>query len=327
MLKVDRKTFLRTLGVAGGGILLAGSSGLQATPPVSEHPGRTEPVNRGPANRVLRVAHLTDIHIKPEKIAEHGTTIALHEVNDMADKPDFIINGGDAIMNAVAMSKENVKGQWNKFNQVLKNENGLPVYNCIGNHDLFGWMLPSPDHEESKKWAMDEYGMAQSYYSFVKGNWKFIVLDSIHGRNSVPGYFGKLDDRQMDWLKAELNNTGDDMHICIVSHIPILAICCLFDGGLFERGPMKLSDNNMHADAQELTELFYAKGNVRACLSGHIHLIDYVNYLGTEYYCNGAVAGGWWKGDHQHFAPAYAVMNFYDDGSSTREVHYYKWKG
>jgi Icc protein len=61
-------------------------------------------------------------------------------------------------------------------------------------------------------------------------------------------------------------------------------------------------------------------------LSGHIHIIEHVNYLGVDYYSNGAVAGSWWKGSYHQFAPAYAVMNFYADGSCKREIKYYPWQ-
>jgi hypothetical protein len=75
-----------------------------------------------------------------------------------------------------------------------------------------------------------------------------------------------------------------------------------------------------------LRDLFFQYPNIKACLSGHIHLIDHVNYLGVDYYCNGAVCGSWWMGNHQQFPPAFTIQNFYTDGSTDREVHYYDWK-
>lgn len=327
MISQDRKSFLRTLSLLGAGTLLASGTpapAITATESTSP-PLNTEPKRTGAAKRVLRVANLTDIHVKADRVAEYGMAAALHAVNKMDDKPDFIINGGDAIMNAAALAKSTIKDQWNTFNRLLKNENSLPVYHCIGNHDLYGFLLPSANHDESKKWAMDEYAIAKPYYSFTQNGWKFIVLDSIHARKSVPGYFGKLDEEQMLWLRNELNATQVDTNVCIVSHIPILAICCLFDRDITNPDHMRIADNNMHVDSPELANLFFAHKNVRACLSGHIHLVDYVNYLGVEYFCNGAVAGEWWKGKHQQFAPAFCVMNFFDDGSVTREVNYYNW--
>lgn len=319
----SRKDFLKTLGLLGAAQLA--SPFLKGT---NISPGMlTLPEKRSPGKRILRVAHLTDIHIKPEKIAEQGFAAALHQVNQLADKPDFIINGGDAIMNAVSFSKENVKAQWNCFHTLLKNENNLKVHHCIGNHDLFGWAMPGADKSNGKVWALDEYQMKQPYYSFSVKGWKFIVLDSIHPRKSVPGYFGKVDEAQLTWLEAELLNTPGHTHICVVSHIPILAVCTLFDSSYIHNNHWFVPDNTLHADAPVLRDLFYKNGKVKACLSGHIHLIDHVNYLGTDYYCNGAVSGGWWKGDHQQFSPSFIVMNFFEDGSTTREVFYYKWNG
>ncbi len=325
MINQNRKSFLRTLGLLGAGTLMANGTPISRQG-ITEKLSHTEPRPGAANRRVLRVAHLTDIHVKPSRIAEYGTAAALMAVNSMADKPDFIMNGGDAIMNEGALTKGTVREQWESFHNILNKDNSLPVYHCIGNHDLFGFVLPSADHAESKKWAMDEYQLRKPYYSFDKNGWRFIVLDSIHGRNSVPGYLGKLDEEQMIWLRNEIASTAVDTHICIVSHIPILAICSMFDGIFTNNMQRSVSTTNMHEDAGELVELFYQNRNVRVCMSGHIHLIDYVNYLGVDYYCNGAVAGDWWKGDLKHFAPSFSVINYFEDGSTSREVVYYKWK-
>lgn len=324
MLTQNRKSFLRIMGLIGAGMMLTNgvaiSQAATETPPVN---AESAPPQSGSP---LRVAHLTDIHISPERIAKYGMAASLHALNDLKDRPSFIINGGDAIMNLGILTKAGMKEQWDSFHKILKSDNSLPIHHCIGNHDLFGFILPSTGHAESKKWAMDEYQMPKSYYSFTQGAWHFIMLDSIHGRKSVPGYFGKLDDEQMDWLKRELNSVPSTTHICIVSHIPILAICCMFDRDITNMRSMHISDINMHTDSEELIELFYKHKNIKACLSGHIHMIDYVNYLGVEYFCNGAIAGNWWKGNLKHFPPSFSVMNFYDSGTVSRDIHYYEWK-
>ncbi len=315
-----RKSFFKTIGLLGAGTLLAPLS-FQANALSVE-----SSITAVKRKRLLRVAHLTDIHVKPDKIAEAGFAAALQQVNEMPDKPDFIINGGDAIMNAVSFSKEQVRDQWNCFHRLLQTHNQLPVHHCIGNHDLFGWALPGVNHNDGKLWALNEYQLSKPYYTFTQKGWKFIVLDSIHPRKSIPGYFGKLDEVQMNWLETELASTSPTTHVCIVSHIPILAVCTLFDNSYVNHNHWFVPDNTLHADAHQLRDLFYRYKNVKTCLSGHIHLIDHVNYLGTDYYCNGAVSGGWWKGDHQQFSPSFIIMNLYDDGTTEREVHYYDWK-
>ena len=106
-----------------------------------------------------------------------------------------------------------------------------------------------------------------------------------------------------------------------MSHIPILSICSgLFFNKTEANGDLLLKRNLMHTDFLQLKEIFKAYSNIKVCISGHIHLQDEVTYLGVRYYCNGAVSGNWWKGSFQEFAPAFAVMDFFDDGTFTRSM-------
>ena len=74
-----------------------------------------------------------------------------------------------------------------------------------------------------------------------------------------------------------------------------------------------------HTDAVDLIELFYQHPNVKAALSGHMHLLDRVDYNGVAYLCNGAVSGNWWNSDTYHQTKAgYALVDLYDDGTVER---------
>ena len=318
MEKVDRKNFLKILGASSLGLFASKTKAAGLFETFDEEKIKSRP---------LRVAHLTDIHIESGLVAEKGFASSLHAVNNLAQKPDLIINGGDAIMNAAfTFSKEKIKKQWTLFHSTLAAENSIPVHHCIGNHDLYGcWPLSTSFEEDSKKAALEEYKLNTPYYSVKFGRWKFIVLDSVRAKNSIPGYYAELDTIQLDWLKNELQNTPQDLFVCIISHVPILAICTLFDGKKHHTN-WHIPNNCLHDDTAELTSLFYQYPNVKACLSGHIHMIDHVNYLGVDYYCNGAVSGSWWKGNHRQFAPSFSVMNFYDDGKVSRDVNYYNWQ-
>ena len=320
-LKQNRKSFFKTLGMLGAGTILSNSAFSKAQ--IFENFDSEKLIA---PKRSLRVAHLTDIHVSKGKVPEYGMAYVLNETNNLLDKPDFIMNGGDAIMNAASLSSNHVKQQWNVFNHILKSENSLPIYHCIGNHDIFSWALPDKNHSEEKHNTLIEYNLKKSYYSFTKNNWKFIVLDSIHGRNSIPGYYAKIDEEQFVWLENELKITPPEQHICIVSHIPILAICVLFDSSNNSNNKWNVPDNTLHSDADKLIELFYQYKNVKACLSGHIHLIDHISYLGIDYYCNGAVSGSWWNGNYKQFAPSFSTMDFFEDGTSKRTNHFYNWK-
>ncbi|HEY9340381.1 MAG TPA: metallophosphoesterase family protein, partial [Hanamia sp.] len=89
----------------------------------------------------LQVAFLSDIHVKATPASEAGMRKAFQHVNSLKQKPDFIINGGDAIMDAMAAGKAKTQEQWDVWNRVLNAENRLPVYHVIGNHDAWGWQV------------------------------------------------------------------------------------------------------------------------------------------------------------------------------------------
>lgn len=308
---MDRSTFIKT-------------SLLSAAVPLLGFGRPTENRKSTP----LRFAHLTDIHVKEGIIPESGMAKALQAVNSLKDKPLFIINGGDSIMDSLEANKEVTQLQWTIFKRILKDNNKLPIHHCIGNHDIWGWFSKIPGLETDplygKNWVVETLQMPERYYSFQKDKWHFVVLDSTQ-LNPLGGYIAKIDDEQFVWLKETLTAIPKDNHICIVSHIPILSICA---GLFFEKnepnGDRLLKRNLMHTDFMQLKELFIQHPNIRLGISGHIHLQDEIEYLGIKYYCNGAVSGKWWNGNFYEFEPAYAVMELFDDGSSRRIMHKYQ---
>lgn len=276
----------------------------------------------------LRFAFLSDIHVKPGTIPETGMAKALNHIQKLSPKVDFIINGGDSIMDALAIDKANTEIQWNLFKSILQKENSLPVYHTIGNHDVWGWFIkenkPESDRLYGKVWVVETLQMKNRFYSYSKGNWKFIVMDSTQ-LNPAGGYIAKIDEEQLTWLEQELAGTPANQFICIVSHIPILSICAgLFFDKTEANGDLKIQRNLMHTDFMQLKKIFMKYPNLKVCLSGHIHLQDELDYLGVKYYCNGAISGNWWKGSFQEFAPAYAVFELFDDGSSKRTMVKYE---
>lgn len=282
--------------------------------------------------RSLRIAHLTDIHVRSGK-AERGMIKALHHVQNLEDTPDVIFNGGDAIGDALYRDKANTQAQWNVWNDVLKKECSLPVYHCIGNHDVWGWGLHDDNLGQvqrikenklyGKQWAIEEFRLSGRYYSFDKAGWHFIVLDSTRKASNERSYLAKLDEEQFEWLKKELNSTPSNVPVCVLSHIPIHSFSAFFLGKNEESGNWRVPASWMHIDARRIKDLFFKHKNVKVCLSGHTHLQDEVEYAGVKYWGNGAVSGGWWGGAYQEFPPAYAVIDLYEDGSSERTFYAY----
>ena len=304
---MKRKTFLQTSGILLSGSLLPGQASATAE-----------------KKKSIRFAHLQDIHVEPGVVPETGMAKALQHVQKLQNKVEFIIGGGDMIMDALEVPKDKTQEQWNVFHRILRAENNLPVYHCIGNHDIWGWFIkenkPDKDKLYGKQWAIEAFELPNRYYSFSKNKWEFIVLDSTQ-LNPAGGYIGKLDDEQMAWLADKLKNIPLGQHVCIVSHIPVLSIASgLFFNKTEPNGDMKIQRNMMHSDFLILKSLFLRFPNIRCCISGHTHLQDEIEYLGIKYYCNGAVSGNWWEGSFQEFAPAYAIMELFDDGRSKRTI-------
>jgi len=322
--RISRRKFIGTVGATGAAL----AAGVTATAfgMAGERP-RLKP------KRVLRIAHLSDIHVQPEGAAPEGMARALRSVQNLTDKPDVIFTGGDCVMDSLGADKARTKAQWATFKAVLKNECSLPVFHCIGNHDVWGWARDDgetkADRLYGKQWAVEEFGIKGRYYSFDKAGWHFIVLDGTHCldvKKEGESYTGKLDEEQFEWLKAELDKTAAERPICLLSHIPIMCFCAFLDGENEKDGDWHVPGAWMHIDARRIKDLFLEHKNVRLCLSGHMHLHDKVEYLGVKYLCNGAVSGGWWEGSHYEFPPAYVVIDLYDDGTSRSEYITYKWK-
>ena len=273
-----------------------------------------QPATATPA-RSLRIAHLTDVHVQPLVGAAKGFEKCLHHVQGMADKPDLIINGGDAIMEAHGRGQDSVRRQWKLYHDVLQSENALPMLNCIGNHDIWCKEETLASFGAGRQWAMDELQMPKRHYSLDKNGWHIVVLDSVQPKSDGSWYTACLDNEQFDWLANDLKNTPATTPVLVVSHVPILSACVFFDGQRFSGDNWNVPSRWMHSDTVRITSLFREHPNVKAALSGHIHLVDRVDYGGVSYFCNGAVSGAWWFGQYHHTAAGYAVVDLFDDGT------------
>jgi 3',5'-cyclic-AMP phosphodiesterase len=265
--------------------------------------------------RQLRLAHVTDVHMQGVVGAAKGFARCLQHAQNLPDPPDLLINGGDAIMEAHGRGRGSVERQWSLYNSVMAEANSLPVLNCLGNHDIWCCEETPKALADGKRWAMDNLQMSQPYYSLDKNGWHIVVLDSIQANAEGRWYTAHLDEAQFDWLKRDLAATPATTPTLIVSHVPILAACVFFDGKRYENQTWNVPGRWMHTDARQLVELFDRHPNVKACISGHIHLTDRVDYNGVSYFCNGAVSGAWWFGKYQHTPPGYALIDLYSDGT------------
>jgi len=270
---------------------------------------------------VLRVAHITDVHLKNEFGAPAKFAKCLHHVQQQTPKVDLILNGGDIVFD---MNKENIStidAQWKLYNDLIKSDNNLPIRYCLGNHDIWWSENNKGQAVYGKQYSLDQLQMPKPYYSFEKAGWKFIVLDSVHLDIDNTWYIGKLGEEQFTWLENELNNTSANVPVLVLSHIPILTATLMVEDNIVNKWEMLGGD--MHTDTSKIINLFYQHPNVKLCLSGHIHLRDRVEYNNVTYICNGAVSGAWWEGNRRQTAPGYGVLDLFADGSfQERYVNY-----
>jgi 3',5'-cyclic AMP phosphodiesterase CpdA len=281
--------------------------------------------NNNNKKRVLRFAHLTDVHIEPELNASAGLAKCLHHLQSQKDQPAFIMSGGDSIFDALHQPKDRVELQWGLWQDIFKQDNSLPIEYCIGNHDCWG-LGQTDDPLYGKKYAMEKMGLSIPYRSFDKAGWHFIVLDSIQPKTDGSWYICMLDEAQFDWLQKDLSSIPSTTPIVIVSHAPIVSAATVITDNKFKEGEgYVIGQGAMHMDSPRIVALFDKYPNIKFCLSGHIHLYEQIVYNGITYICNGAVSGNWWKGIRYKTDNGYALINLYDDGSFDNEYITYGW--
>jgi 3',5'-cyclic AMP phosphodiesterase CpdA len=310
---MNRRTLLKQ---AGLGFLLGAVPGVRSF---------AAPVNKD-KKRVLRFAHLTDVHVEPERNAPAGLAACLHHVQSQEDPASFILNSGDCIFDALQQPRERVEAQWKLWNDIFKSDNSLPVEYCIGNHDCWGFGEKS-DPLYGVKYALEKMDLAKPYRSFDKAGWHFVILNSIKPKPDGSWYTCELDEEQFAWLQQDLAHTPGSTPVIITSHAPIVSAATVVVDNKNKGNGYELGLASMHTDSARIIPVFDRHPNIKLCLSGHIHLCEQVLYNGVTYICNGAVCGNWWAKEPRYQTKnGYAMINLYDDGSFDNEYIPYGWK-
>lgn len=261
------------------------------------------------------IAFLTDIHIQPEGNAVAGFTQALDSVKKL--NPDFILTGGDLIMDALGQSYGRADSLYNLYQEVLKKSN-IPVYNTIGNHEIYGIYKGSNADTANPEYGelMFEKRLGKSYYAFEHKGWKFMILNSIEDTKKGK-YVGLIDSAQISWIKSELKNTDTLTPIVLSTHIPfITAYMQKYSGSTLPNDSSLVVYNS-----KEVIALF--KGyNLKLVLQGHLHTVEDIYMDGIHFITGGAVSGRWWKGSNLGFEEGFMFISFGTDTFQWRYVDY-----
>ena len=323
-LGTSRRSWLKAMGI-GAGALLGSRWGSPAWGE-AQTAAKIAPAMEG----VLRVAHMTDVHVLPERRGAEGMAACLRHIHEHG-KPSLILNTGDCIMDSFNQDKARTDLQWELWHKVLRDECSLPIKHCLGNHDIWGWNKQRSKTTGSealwgKARGLEELGLAQGYYSFDHGAWHFIVLDSM-----VPfedSYRARLDEEQFAWLAADLKKTDPNRPVLVGSHIPLFSTSVAIRHATpnVEVGEVVIGGGAMHMDIRRIAALFEKHPNVKLCISGHLHEIDRAEYKGVTYITNPAVSGGWWAGKvANRWGQMYTMLELRPDGSFGVEHVDYGW--
>ena len=297
--------------------LLAGPNWGRCDEPAS---GSTPPASAQP----FRFVHLTDIHVAPERQAEQGLVQCLQSVLALDPRPDFILTGGDLVMDVFEQDEDRARKLFQLLRKVFDDNAGIPVHHCIGNHDVFGWGSSKVQEGQAgygKQMVSEYLELPNRYYRFDHKGWRFFVLDDIQPAPEK-AYQAYLDEEQLAWLEAELKAKPKEMPAAAVCHIPLLSVTVIGDA---ENNIYQIPTSSMCRDMPRLVQLF-AENNVRLSLSGHLHQLDRITFRGVEFICDGAVSGGWWKGPHKGFEEGYGVIDLGADGSVQHQYLDYGWE-
>ncbi|WP_346859862.1 metallophosphoesterase [uncultured Draconibacterium sp.] len=257
---------------------------------------------------------MTDIHLTREREATVGFLQAIDTINKIA--PDFVLTGGDNIMDALEVSYEGGDSAYTLFDEYIKNLE-MPLYSTMGNHEIFGLYEKSgvsPKHKEYAK-NMYENRLAKRYYSFDHKNWHFVVLDGI-GFTDDRNYFGYVDEKQLKWLEKDLKKAGDKP-IIVSIHIPLLSI-----GAQIMQGPTEaMGVKEIVTNANEVIDIL-ERYNTKIVLQGHLHFLEDINYNGIHYITGGAVSAQWWRGPRFGMEEGFLKVNISGDDFSWEYVDF-----
>lgn len=216
----------------------------------------------------LRFVQLSDIHFLEngsnttfKMIGESPRLFddAVAQINEIKDL-DFVMITGDLIDKPFEKELRAVLPHVQKLN--------YPWYFAFGNHDrCVGGYLTSDVYLKMLREANPDFIFDNPYYTFIpKKGYRVIVLDdTITSEITSQGY---IDDKQLKWLKKELDRAKKDT-VLIFMHVPIIE-------------PFA-SPNHRLKNASQLMGLIESYKNPIGVFQGHYHATRVVQHDNVLY--------------------------------------------
>lgn len=220
----------------------------------------------GPQDSEIRIGMVTDLHHadKPPVGTRHyrETMSKLAEVASAfdRDKPRFVVELGDLIdaADAVATEQRYLKTVNREFSAICPDRHYV-----LGNHCV---------DTLTKAEFLGGVGQKQSYYSFDRSGFHFVVLDSCfrsdgqpYGRKNSHWTDANVPPAELEWLESDLKST--DRSTIIFAH---------------QR--LDVSNNHGVKNGAAVRRILEASGKVLAVFQGHSHRND-LSEIGGIHYC------------------------------------------
>lgn len=216
----------------------------------------------------IRIGMCTDVHLATMHDSEFRITTFIDSMKK--EKPDFIIELGD-----FCTPEPKYAGYFEIWNSFPGEK-----YHVIGNHEMDGGI--------SKDKAVAYRGMKNSYYSFDKNGFHFIVLDGNDKRNpDAKGYQQFIGPAQMEWFNADL--AASKYPVVIFSHQGLAH---------YSSADEEYGVEN-YKEMQSILEEHNAKNPSRkviACFNGHTHY-DYAENINGIWYITITSMSYHWLGE------------------------------
>lgn len=265
----------------------------------------------------FKFVFMTDVHIQSELNADEGFKMAKGKINEL--NTDFVITGGDLVMGAIDESFEGLVEQFDLYNNI-SSEINAPVYNAIGNHDMFGVYEESGVDKTHSEYGKQMYkkriGEGKTYYSFNHKNWHFMILDVI-GITDDNKYMGLVDSVQIEWIKRDIQKIGKETPIVIVAHIPFIT----FAKQILYGYPAEMTRSLVVTNAFDTLKLFDGY-NLKLVLQGHLHIVEEMIFKSVHFITGGAISGKWWEGANHGFEEGFIVIDVNNNDFSWEFIDY-----
>lgn len=278
---LGRRAFLRN-----GALFLTGL----AASPLKQLSADSQAKGRGS----VRIGLVTDLHYadKPPVGSRYyrETPAKLKEAIKRfeTDQPDFVVFQGDLIDSGKSLKQEK-----NHLQTIVQAISAIPFpkYYVLGNHCV---------DQLTKAEFLEGVGQKESYYSFDRGGYHFVVLDSCfksdgtpYGRHNFKWTDANIPADELKWLQADLQQT----------ELPVI---------VFVHQPLDLKDTDSHAvkNSSEVRKVLEAAGNVSAVFQGHSHRNHYSEIGGIHYCTMMAMIEGSGLANN-----GYSILDLFPDGS------------